>query len=108
MYQVASTGNTEGSIAEEMIHLPAYQSMAAAGLNQCGLTTLAGRSVGASFVGAATATIVIAELLRVVMGAHRYEVIDGTLRSLKYQQAILYEGLDDPFNPGYTTMLASH
>ncbi len=99
-------GFTEGGAAETTHHLPAYQSLAAAGLDQCGLTTLAGRSVGASFVGAATATIVIAELLRTVMGEHRYEVIDGTLRSLKYRQAIRYQGPDDPFNPGYTTMLA--
>jgi len=99
-------GVTEGGVAETTLYLPAYQSLAVAGLDQCGLTTLAGRSVGASFVGAATATIVIAELLRILMGEHRYEVIDGSLRSLKYQQAIRYEGLDDPFNPGYTTMLA--
>ncbi len=98
-------GFTEGIAAEITLHLPAYQSLAA-GLDQCGLTTLAGRSVGASFVGAATATIVIAELLRIVMGEHRYEVIDGTLRSLKHRQAIPYWGPDDPFNPGYTTMLA--
>ncbi len=103
--QVRWGGITEGSIVEEMIHLPAYQSLAVAGLDQCGLTTLAGRSVGASFVGAATATIVIAELLRLVMGAHRYEVIDGTLRSLKCRQAVQYEGRDDPFNPGYTMRL---
>jgi len=40
------------------------------------------------------------------MGEYRYEVIDGTLRSLKHRQAIPYRGPDDPFNPGYTTMLA--
>lgn len=96
-------GITEGSVDEDTIHLPAYQSLAEAGLDQCGLTTLAGRSVGASFVGATTATIVIAELLRMVIGAHRYEVIDGTLRSLKYRQTVQYEGRSDPFNPGYTT-----
>ena len=93
-------------MAETTLYLPAYQSLAVAGLDQCGLTTLAGRSVGASFVGAATATIVIAELLRMLIGEHRYEVIDGSLRSLKYRRAIRYEGLDDPFNSGYTTMLA--
>jgi hypothetical protein len=99
-------GVTEGDAAEAMLRLPAYQSLAAAGLDQCGLTTLAGRSVGASFVGAATAAMVIAELLRMVMGEHRYEVIDGTLRSLKYRQAIQYERSDEPFNPGITTVLA--
>jgi hypothetical protein len=60
-------GVTERGAADAMLRLPAYQSLAAAGVDQCGLTMLAGRSVGASFVGAATATIVIAELLRMVM-----------------------------------------
>ena len=100
-------GMTEETAAVNTIHLPAYQSMAAAGLDQCGLTTLAGRSVGASFVGAATSTIAIAQLLRMVMGEHRYELIDGTLRSLEYRDAIRYEGPEDPFNPGFTTMLAN-
>jgi hypothetical protein len=95
-------GAIERGTAEAMLHLPAYQSLATAGIDQCGLTMLAGRSVGASFVGAASATIVISELLRMIMGEHRYEVIDGTLRSLKYLQGIGHEGLDDPFNSGYT------
>ena len=98
-------GVTERDTAETMLRLPAYQSLATAGIDQCGLTMLAGRSVGASFVGAATATIVIAELLRMVMGEHRYEIIDGTLRTLEYRQSIRYERADDPFNPGYTTAL---
>ena len=33
------------------IDLPAYKKLAAAGLDRCGLTQLAGRTVGASFVG---------------------------------------------------------
>src|SRR6266566_3927284 len=90
---------------ESIVRQLAYQILATEGLDQCGLTMLAGRSVGASFVGATTAAIVIAELLRLVMGAHRYEVIDGTLRSLKCRQAVQYEGQDDPFNPGYTMRL---
>lgn len=95
-------GVTERGTAQSMLRLPAYQSLATAGIDRCGLTMLAGRSVGASFVGAVSATVVIAELLRMIMGEHRYEVIDGTLRSLKYLQGIRHEGLDGPFNPGYT------
>jgi hypothetical protein len=99
-------GVAEGNAAEKLLSSPAYQSLAAAGLDQCGLAMLAGRSVGASFVGAATAAIVIAELLRMVMGEHRYEVIDGTLRSLKSRKAIQHEGPNAPFNHGYTMALA--
>ncbi|MDN5870351.1 MAG: hypothetical protein L0H73_06485 [Nitrococcus sp.] len=35
------------------IDLPAYKSLAASGADRCGLTQLAGRTVGAPFVGAA-------------------------------------------------------
>ena len=98
-------GIYEPGNANALLQKPAYQSLTTKGLDQCGLTTLAGHSVGASFVGATTSAIVIAELVRMVMGEHRYEVIDGTLRSLKYRQAIQYEGSEEPFNPGYAKIL---
>ena len=80
---------------------PAYRALSQAGLDDCGITTLAGRTVGASFVGAATAAIVVAELIRGGLGGHRYEVVDGSLRSLELRQAI--ESPDKiPFNPGTT------
>ena len=81
---------------------PAYQTLAAEGLDKCGLTLLANRAVGASFVGTFTATLVIAELLRLAMGAHRYEVIDGSLRSPDHSQAVSSSLALEPFNPGLT------
>ena len=69
------------------------------GLDQCGLTTLAGRTVGAPFVGAAASAVVVAELLRMVLGDRRYEAVDGTLRSLNEPYAIP-KVADEPFNPG--------
>lgn len=90
-----------------MIHQPAYQSLANTGLrDQCGLTLLAGRSVGAAFVGAATAALVIAELVRMVLGVHSYEIIDGTLRSLLHRKALKNGEVADPFNPGYTKAIS--
>ena len=81
---------------------PAYRALAEHGLDDCGITTLAGRTVGASFVGAVTATVVVAELLRMGLGGHRYEIVDGTLRSLELRQAVVcVDGA--PFNPGTTT-----
>ncbi len=91
---------------DSVINQPAYQSLAAGGLDQCGLTMLAGRSVGAAFVGAATSALVVAELLRMCMGEQRYEVIDGTLRSLDYCNSVVSELLDSPFNPGLTRAVA--
>lgn len=88
--------NTEG-----LLHHPAYRALAEAGVDECGLTTLAGRTVGAPFVGASAAALVIAELLRMVLGEHRHEVVDGSLRSLAHRQ-VVRGGPETPFNPGWT------
>ncbi len=80
---------------------PAYDSLLREGADPCGVTLLAGRTVGAAFVGAATASIVIAEALRLAMGAHSYELVDGSLRSLEHRQAILATTTGEPFNPGF-------
>lgn len=90
-----SNGNTIASN-------PAYRALAQDGLDDCGIITLAGRTVGASFVGAVTAAVVVAELMRMAVGGSRYEVVDGSLRSLELRQAVL--GADKtPFNPGTTS-----
>jgi hypothetical protein len=94
------SGDTAPATAA-LLDRPAYRALADAGLDECGLTTLAGRTVGASFVGATTAAIVIAESLRMAIGEQRYEVIDGSLRSLGHRQAVRSEA-DGPFNPGVT------
>ncbi len=89
----------EGS-AKGLLDRPAYKALASEGLDECGLTTLAGRTVGAPFVGAATSTIVVAELLRMVLGDHQYEAADGTLRSLDEPYAVPKDAAGEPFNPG--------
>ena len=85
-----------------LVEQPAYQSLADDGLDACGLTTLAGRAVGAAFVGTAVSTFVIAETLRMALGAQRYQVIDGSLRTLDGRQIVLLDDDRDPFNPGVT------
>lgn len=92
--------------SEDASEKPAYESLAAAhGIDKCGLTMLANRSVGASFVGAFTSTLVISELLRMAIGAHRYSVMDGSLRSPKSFQFIRNAALFDPFNPGVSEVV---
>lgn len=95
---------TSDSVQFSELHIsqPAYESLAAEGMDKCGLTMLANRSVGASFVGAFTATLVISELLRMALGEHRYGVIDGSLRSPESFEFIRSASLFDPFNPGIT------
>ena len=87
--------------ADTLAHNPAYRAMAQRGIDDCGITMLAGRTVGASFVGTVTATVVIAELMRMAVGGHLYEVIDGSLRSLELRQSVLRAD-SEPFNPGTT------
>ncbi len=78
---------------------PAYQELRANGLDECGLLQLAERTVGAPFVGAAASTLVVAELVRMAHGLHRYELIDGTLRSPEAVTAVAAEPRT-PYNPG--------
>ena len=87
---------------DTLAHNPAYRALAQDGLDDCGVTTLAGRTVGASFVGAATAAMVVAELMRMGLGGRRYEVLDGSLRSLELRQAVMCIDAA-PFNPGSTS-----
>jgi hypothetical protein len=92
-----STATTEAASLDQ----PAYRALAHAGVDRCGLTQLAGRTVGAPFVGAVAATLVIAELIRLANGAHRYETIDAHLRSLEHRSVICGDPWP-PFNPGAT------
>ncbi|HEX2909855.1 MAG TPA: hypothetical protein VH186_03535 [Chloroflexia bacterium] len=81
---------------------PAYQVLAAEGMDECGLTLLAGRSVGASFVGVTTATLIIAELLRMIEGKTQFEVIDGSLNSLNNLISVENSIRTEAINPGFT------
>ncbi|MEO5858756.1 MAG: hypothetical protein ABIR33_07390, partial [Pyrinomonadaceae bacterium] len=67
-----------------------------------GLTLLANRAVGASFVGIFTSTLVITEILRSIAGGQAYDVIDGTLRQPESLAAIPKEQDVPAFNPGIT------
>jgi hypothetical protein len=94
-------GKTDGP-AGELIDQPGYRSLAADGLDDCGLTLLVGRSVGASFVGVAVSTLVIAEVLRILAGGPQYGVIDGSLRSLVHRSVLpTLTPAEYGWNPGY-------
>ena len=84
---------------------PAYRELVQHGLDECGITTLAGRTVGASFVGTTAAALVISELMRMAIGGDQYEIVDGSLRSLELRQAVMYPDAA-PFNPGTTSATA--
>lgn len=84
---------------------PAYSAMLERSKDPCGTVRLAGRTVGAPFVGAVAASLVIAELVRLILGAGRYEMVSCHLRDLggKY----VAKGAPWPaFNPGAVTLAA--
>lgn len=94
--------------ATRLLKQPAYAALAEEGIDECGLALLAGRSVGASFVGTAVAALVVAEALRLIAGGPQYGLIDGSLRALARRTAIPNDVSNVaanlalvPFNPGY-------
>jgi hypothetical protein len=70
-------------------------------LDQCGATLLAGKSVGAPFVGAVTACLVVSELLRKLHGGPEFSVIDLDLLDLDYRTLVPRSEPSDVANPGY-------
>ena len=87
---------------EQVDDRPAYKRMLKAGaLDRCGITLLAGKAVGAPFVGATAATLAIGELLRLLHGGPVHELIDLDLKALEYRSAVLTQQDFSALNPGY-------
>lgn len=63
--------------------MPAYLAMKHDGMDSCGLTLLASRSVGVPFVGLIASTLVIAELLRRLQGGEGLELASGSVSALE-------------------------
>ena len=89
----------ETAAADPDIAHPAYTALLEQTGDRCGTVRLAGRSIGAPFVGAVAATLVIAELIRLVMGDHRHELVSCHLRDLGPRLVLSGEPWA-PSNPG--------
>lgn len=85
-----------------LAQLPAYEVMAAAGMDDCGLTLLAGRSVGSAFVGTAVSAVVVAEVLRSLVGEPITGLLDASLRTLARRSYVPAPPRQSAWNPGYT------
>lgn len=89
--------------AENVEDKPAYTKLLGEGvLDRCGMTLLAGKAVGAPFVGAAAATLALAEVLRHLHGGHLHQLIDLDLLSPEQRVASLNPGDFSRLNPGFT------
>jgi hypothetical protein len=95
-------GNPEPE-SEDLATKPAYEKLLGDGkLDQCGVTLLAGKAVGAPFVGATAATLAIAEVLRYLHGGPLHQLIDLDLRSPDSRSALRQSTIPE-FNPGYAS-----
>jgi len=92
-----------GAQADDQVEdRPAYKGMLASGaLDRCGVTLLAGKAVGAPFVGAVAATLAVSEVLRLLQGGTVHEVIDLDLKAPEYRSAVPTAQDYSTLNPGY-------
>jgi len=95
----------ETAIAEGDIAQPAYAALLDQSKDRCGIVRLAGRSIGAPFVGAVAASLVVAELVRLCLGGCRYEFVSLHLRELAGRTAVQGKAWE-PHNPGSIKLAA--
>jgi hypothetical protein len=70
-------------------------------MDQCGVTLLAGKAVGAPFVGATAACLVVAEVLRLLHGAPLSQVIDLDLMAMEHRAVVPHRRDFSRINPGF-------
>ncbi|RIV80351.1 thiamine biosynthesis protein ThiF [Pelagerythrobacter aerophilus] len=89
----------EGAAEPELLDRPAYRDLEERGADRCGLVQLAGRTVGAPFVGALAGALVVAELVKLANGGPNTALLDLHLRS-PGQLAAFAQTSNFAFNPG--------
>ncbi len=103
------------SHAERLLRLPAYQAMIEqrsrdAGISRevagCGLIELAGRTVGAAFVGTAAATLAVAEPLRLLHDGASFETISLSLNAIGQRLVHCNRAAPSP-SPAYVEAVAA-
>ena len=88
---------------ESVSNRPAYNKLLRTGkLDQCGVTLLAGKAVGAPFVGAIASTLALSEILRLLHDGPLHQMIDLDLLSIEHRQTVQHRIDFRQLNPGYT------
>jgi hypothetical protein len=87
---------------EDIERRPAYRKLLEEGeLDRCGVTQLAGKAVGAPFVGAVAASLALSEVLRLLHGGTVHQVIDLDLQAPEYRTVVPHPYDFSRLNPGY-------
>ncbi|MFZ5610267.1 MAG: thiamine biosynthesis protein ThiF [Pseudomonadota bacterium] len=88
---------------ESVENRPAYAKLLADGvLDRCGMTMLAGKAVGAPFVGAIAAALALSEVLRLLHGGAVHQLIDIDLLGLDQRLVSRHPDSFAKLNPGFT------
>jgi hypothetical protein len=88
--------------AESIEQRPAYEKLLnESELDRCGITLLAGKAVGAPFVGAVAACLAISEILRLLHGGTLHQLIDLDLQSVEHRSVVPHPFDFTKLNPGY-------
>ncbi len=91
--------------SEQIATQPGYEKLIADGiLDQCGVTLLAGKAVGAPFVGAVAATLAVGEVLRLLHGGGLHAVIDLDLQGIEHRSAVPHPHDWSTLNPGFVSV----
>ncbi len=93
--------------AETVEDRPAYEKLMADGvLDRCGMTLLAGKAVGAPFVGAVAGALALSEILRLLHGGPVHRLIDLDLLGLAHRTVVDAGNALANLNPGFTMATA--
>jgi hypothetical protein len=100
LWEAATADTTDGPA-----DAAAYRKLLEEGsLDRCGVALLAGKAVGAPFVGAVAATIVVAEVLRLLHGAPVNRLIDLNLVDPDHRRIAPQVNDFSALNPGYVPL----
>lgn len=92
-------GAAAAATAPDVSVMPAYQAMKEKGIDGCGLTQIASRTIGVPFVGLTAAILAVGELLRRLHGGGAMEVVSGSLMAL--DDTIAFYGVREPYAHGH-------
>jgi len=98
-------GGRSGTFDETLMDLPAYQALERRLGDRCGAIMVAGRAIGAAFVGAFASSTAVAELLRYYADdKRRHTVLDLSLRDLSRARIACSSDWEGAENLGYVEL----